>query len=292
MPRYRITVEYFGRGLVGWQRQANGPSVQQALEEAIRSFCGESPTVYGAGRTDAGVHALGQVAHFDLSRSPAPETVRDAMNYHLRPAAISVVEAGRVDDAFDARRSATGRRYLYRIFNRRAPPALLEGRVWHVARPLDAEAMHEAAQVLIGRHDFSTFRASLCQAKSPVKTLDALSVWREGEEIRIAAAARSFLHNQVRILVGTLKLVGEGKWTASDLLAALQARNRAEGGPTAPPEGLYLTEVVYPGSALHRTGDTGDGEADREVEEDHGDRGRRADVERSAGDEPLEGQDP
>lgn len=292
MPRYRITVEYFGRGLVGWQRQANGPSVQQALEEAIRSFCGASVTVYGAGRTDAGVHALAQVAHVDLPRAPAPATVRDAMNYHLRPAAISVIEAARVDDAFDARRSATGRRYLYRIFNRRAPPALLEGRVWHVAKPLDAEAMHEAAQVLIGRHDFSTFRASLCQAKSPVKTLDALSVTREGEEIRVRVAARSFLHNQVRILTGTLKLVGEGKWTAADLLGALQARDRAAGGPTAPPDGLYLTEVIYGDSALDRAGDAGDGEADGEVEEDDGDCCRRADIQRRSGDEPLEEQDP
>lgn len=245
MTRYRITVEYFGRGLVGWQRQANGPSVQQALEEAIQAFCGATPTVYGAGRTDAGVHALGQVAHFDLPGTPPPTTVRDAMNFHLRPAAISVVEAGEVDASFDARRSAIGRRYLYRIFNRRAPPVLLEGRVWHVAKPLNAAAMHEAAQVLVGRHDFSTFRAALCQANSPVKTLESLSVTSEGDEIHIRAGARSFLHNQVRILTGTLKLVGEGKWGALEVAGALEARNRAAGGPTAPPDGLYLTQVVY-----------------------------------------------
>lgn len=245
MTRYRISVEYCGGGLVGWQRQTNGPSVQQALEEAVERFCGASTTVQGAGRTDAGVHALGQVAHFDIPGEPSPDTVRNALNFHLRPAAISVVDAERVDDGFDARRSATGRRYLYRIFNRRAPPALLQGRVWHVARPLDAAAMDEAAQVLVGRHDFSTFRAALCQARSPVKTLDALSVARVGDEIHVRAAARSFLHNQVRIIVGTLRLVGEGKWTPADTSAALAARNRAAGGPTAPPEGLYLTEVIY-----------------------------------------------
>ncbi len=265
MTRYRISVEYCGSGLVGWQRQANGPSVQQALEEAIHAFCGASPTVYGAGRTDAGVHALGQVAHFDIPGEPPPETVRDALNFHLRPAAISVVEAAKVDESFDARRSATGRRYLYRIFNRRAPPALLRGRVWHVAKPLDAAAMHEAAQVLVGRHDFSSFRASICQAKCPVKTLDLLSVMRKGEEIHLKAAARSFLHNQVRILAGTLKLVGEGKWTAADLSAALAAKDRAAAGPTAPPEGLYLAEVTYEASAFDGSGYTGDDKAERQI---------------------------
>jgi len=292
MTRYRISVEYCGSGLVGWQRQANGPSVQQALEEAIHAFCGASPTVYGAGRTDAGVHALGQVAHFDLPGAPPPETVRDALNFHLRPAAISVVEAARVDNSFDARRSATGRRYLYRIFNRRAPPALLRGRVWHVAKPLDAAAMNDAAQVLIGRHDFSSFRASLCQAKSPVKTLDLLSVTRRDEEIHIEAAARSFLHNQVRILAGTLKLVGEGKWTAANLTAALAAEDRSAAGPTAPAEGLYLSEVLYGASAFYGSGHTGHEEAERQIEQDDGRRRPAADFQGRAGDEPLVRDDP
>lgn len=292
MTRYRISVEYCGTGLVGWQRQANGLSVQQALEEAIHAFCGASPTVYGAGRTDAGVHALEQVAHFDLPGAPSPETVRDALNFHLRPAAISVVEAAEVDGSFDARRSATGRRYLYRIFNRRAPPALLRGRVWHVAKPLDAAAMHEAAQVLIGRHDFSSFRASLCQAKTPVKTLARLSVMRKDEEIHIEVAARSFLHNQVRIVAGTLKLVGEGKWTAANLSAALAAKDRSAAGPTAPAEGLYLSEVLYEVSALDGTGHTGDEQAERQIEQDDGCRRRTADLQRGPGDEPLVGDDP
>ena len=245
MPRYKLTIEYDGSGLAGWQRQANGPSVQEALETAIAKFCGESVTVHGAGRTDAGVHALAQTAHVDLARTVAPEVLRSAVNYHLRPARIAVLAAERVPTSFDARLSAIGRIYLYRILNRRAPPALERGRVWHVAAPLDVEAMRAGACHLVGHHDFSSFRDSLCQAKSPVKTLDRLDVVHTGEVIEVMAAARSFLHHQVRNMVGTLKLVGAGKWQAAEVAAALAARDRRAGGPTAPPEGLYLVEVLY-----------------------------------------------
>jgi tRNA pseudouridine38-40 synthase len=245
MHRYKLTIEYDGRGLVGWQRQDNGPSVQQAIEEAIEKFSGETARVHAAGRTDAGVHALGQVAHVDLVREFDAATVRDAINFHLKPAAICVLAASEVAPEFHARLSARSRAYLYRIVNRRAPLALDQGRAWQIMNELDAEAMGRAAQCLVGRHDFTTFRASLCQAKSPVKTLDALSVVRQGEEVRIAARARSFLHHQVRNMVGTLVLVGEGKWTEDDVAAALEARDRTRGGPTAPACGLYLTEVVY-----------------------------------------------
>lgn len=245
MPRYRIRIEYDGRGFVGWQHQENGPSVQAALEEAVFRFCKERPRVFGAGRTDAGVHALGQVAHFDLTRNAKPDTVRDALNFHLRPALVSVIEAAVVPETFHARLSAKERAYLYRIINRRSPLALDQGRAWHIVAPLDHEAMHHAAQRLVGRHDFTTFRASLCQAKSPVKTLDVLSVEREGDEIRLVARARSFLHHQVRNIAGTLSLVGEGRWSDADVAAALAARDRSKGGPTAPAEGLYLTEVLY-----------------------------------------------
>jgi tRNA pseudouridine38-40 synthase len=245
MPRYRLTIEYDGTGLVGWQRQANGLSIQEALETAIANFCGESITVHGAGRTDAGVHALAQTAHLDLTRVVAPEVLRSAVNHHLRPAAISVLAAEAAPDAFDARLSATARHYLYRILNRRAPPALERGRVWHVAPPLGVEAMREGARHLIGHHDFSTFRDSLCQAKSPLKTLEALEVRRSGEEIHIEARARSFLHHQVRNMAGTLKLVGLGRWHPDDVARALAARDRRAGGPTAPPEGLYLVGIRY-----------------------------------------------
>jgi len=245
MPRYRITVEYDGRGFVGWQHQKNGVSIQEVLEEAIFRFRGERVRVFGAGRTDAGVHALGQVAHFDLARGAKPDTVRDALNFHLKPARVSVLAAAAVPDSFHARLSAKSRAYLYRIVNRRSPLTLDAGRAWHVVAPLDHEAMHEAAQALVGRHDFSTFRASLCQAKSPVKTLDVLAVERKGDEIRIHARARSFLHHQVRNITGTLSLIGEGRWQTGDVASALAARDRARGGPTAPAEGLYLTEVVY-----------------------------------------------
>ena len=245
MTRYRITVEYDGGGFVGWQRQANGPSVQAALEEAVRRFCGETVLVEGAGRTDAGVHALGQVAHFDLAKDTTADTVMKAVNFHLKPAPVAVLSAEVAADDFHARFSAVRRAYLYRMVNRRAPLALERGRAWFVPQPLDAEAMHAAAQRLVGRHDFTSFRASECQARSPVKTLDLLSVARAGEVIEIRAAARSFLHHQVRNFVGSLKRVGEGGWTAADLQRALEARDRAAAGPTAPACGLYLTEVGY-----------------------------------------------
>ena len=245
MPRYRVTLEYDGGGFVGWQRQDNGPSLQAALEDAIANFSGETVTVTAAGRTDAGVHALGQVAHFDLEKTFAADTVRDALNHFLRPAGMAVLEAAAAAPGFHARFAATGRHYLYRILNRRAPPALGKGRVWHVTAPLDAEAMHQAAQMLVGHHDFTTFRAAECQARSPVRTLDRLDVSRRGEEIHIEASARSFLHHQVRSFAGTLKLVGEGKWRPADVAAALAAKDRAACGPVAPPDGLYLVRVDY-----------------------------------------------
>jgi tRNA pseudouridine38-40 synthase len=243
--RYRITVEYDGTGFVGFQRQTNGPSVQAALEQAIEKFCGEEVRVHCAGRTDAGVHALGQVCHFDLARERAEGTIRDAVNAHLRPLPITVLDAAKAPEGFHARLSAKGRAYRYRIINRRAPLALEAHRAWLVQAPLNAQVMQAAAQCLVGKHDFSTFRASECQAKTPVKTLDALDVERLGEEIVVDARARSFLHHQVRNMVGTLKLVGEGKWSADDVAAALAARDRSEGGPTAPAEGLYLVAVTY-----------------------------------------------
>ena len=247
MPRYKLTIEYDGTGFAGWQRQANGFSVQEALETAITRFCGEPVAVHGAGRTDAGVHALGQTAHLDLAKMVPPEVLRSAVNHHLRPAAITILTAEPAPDDFDARLSATNRIYLYRILNRRAPPALDRGRVWHVAPPLDVAAMGKGARHLIGHHDFSTFRDSRCQAKSPLKTLDALELRRIGDEIHIEARARSFLHHQVRNITGTLKLVGLGRWIPDDIARALAARDRRAGGPTAPPEGLYLVEVRYRG---------------------------------------------
>ncbi len=245
MIRYKLTLEYDGRAFVGWQRQANGPSVQAGLEEAVLLFCGETVTAVAAGRTDAGVHALGQVAQIDLAREVATDQLRDALNFHLRPRPVAVLAAERAPEAFHARFSAVLRRYRYRIVNRRAPLVLDAGRAWRVAQPLDAEAMHRAAQHLIGRHDFTSFRASLCQAASPVKTLDRLLVERTGEEIVVRTEARSFLHHQVRNMVGSLKLVGEGRWSEADLVRALEARDRRAAGPTAPAEGLYLTEVRY-----------------------------------------------
>jgi tRNA pseudouridine38-40 synthase len=245
VTRYKLLVEYDGAGFVGWQRQTNGPSVQQALEDAIAGFSGEFVRVYGAGRTDAGVHAAGQVAHFDLEKATDGKTVANALNAHLRPLAVAVLGAEAVGDDFHARTSARQRHYLYRMVNRRAAPALARGRAWHVQVELDADLMHQAAQVLVGRHDFTSFRASLCQAASPVKTLTELSVARHGEEILVTARARSFLHHQVRNMVGTLKLVGEGKWSSDDLAAALAARDRAKGGPTAPAHGLCLMDVGY-----------------------------------------------
>ncbi|HEX6978636.1 MAG TPA: tRNA pseudouridine(38-40) synthase TruA [Alphaproteobacteria bacterium] len=245
MPRYKLTLEYDGTPFVGWQRQDNGPSVQAALEAAIRKFSGETVTTIAAGRTDAGVHALGQVVHFDLSKAWVPNKIRDALNFHLQPDPIAVIAAEAVPADFNARLSAIERAYLYRILNRRAPPAVERGHVWHVPHPLDADAMHDAAQVLVGHHDFTTFRARICQARSPVKTLDQLDVSRVGDEIHIRARARSFLHHQVRNMVGTLKLVGDGKWSRADVEKALAARDRTKGGPTAPAEGLYLVGVKY-----------------------------------------------
>ena len=245
MPRYRLLIEYDGGPFVGWQRQANGMSVQQSIEEALVAFTGETVIVKGAGRTDAGVHALGQVAHIDLAAPRATDTIRDALNAHLRPRPIVILSAEEVAADFDARFSARRRHYLYRISDRRAPPALDRGRVWWVMQPLDPAAMHAAAQALVGQHDFTTFRSAECQAKSPVKTLDRLDVLREGDEVIVRADARSFLHNQVRSMVGALKKVGEGKWPVSAVGEALEARDRSRSGPVAPPDGLYLVKVDY-----------------------------------------------
>ncbi len=248
MPRYRLEVEYDGGRYAGWQRQSGQHSVQAAIEQAIAGFCGEEVSIRGAGRTDAGVHATGQVAHCDLTRDWPDDTVRDATNAHLRMAgeAVAIVAAMSAPDSFDARFSATGRHYLYVIVNRRSPLALDAGHAWHVPQPLDTDAMQAAAERLVGRHDFTTFRSVQCQAKSPVRTLDRLDVARTGDRIEIRASARSFLHNQVRSMVGTLKRVGEGAWTADDVGAALEARDRAACGPVAPPDGLYLVGVDYP----------------------------------------------
>jgi tRNA pseudouridine38-40 synthase len=245
MPRYKLTIEYDGGPFVGWQVQGSGPSVQGALVVAIEAFCGERVKVGGAGRTDAGVHALGQVAHVDLTKDWDTDTVRDAITAHLRPQPVVVLAAEKVADTFDARFSAIKRHYRYIIVNRRANLALERGRAWRLPRPLDDAAMHGAAQRLVGQHDFTTFRNAECQAKSPVKTLDQLDVVREGEEVRILASARSFLHTQVRSMVGALAFVGEGRWSADDLSAALAARDRSACAPVAPPEGLYLVRVDY-----------------------------------------------
>jgi tRNA pseudouridine38-40 synthase len=245
MPRYKLIIEYDGTPFVGWQVQENGVSVQAVIIAAVAAFSGETVPVQGAGRTDAGVHALGQVAHVDLTKDWNVDNVRDALNFHLRPHPIAVLAAERAAEDFDARFSATKRHYLYRIVNRRADLALEVNRAWRIGRPLDADAMHDAAQKLVGRHDFTTFRAAECQAKSPVKTLDCLDVSREGEALHVTAAARSFLHHQVRSMVGSLVHVGEGKWSADDLAAALAARDRTRCGQVAPPQGLYLVRVDY-----------------------------------------------
>jgi tRNA pseudouridine38-40 synthase len=247
MPRYRLDIEYDGGPYSGWQRQSGQHSVQAAIEQAIHAFSGEAVTIRGAGRTDAGVHARGQVAHFDLAREWAGDRVMAAINAHLLSAGetVAVLSAAKADADFDARFSATARHYLYRILNRRAPPALERGQVWHVARALDAGAMHEAAQRLVGNHDFTTFRSVQCQSRSPVKTLDRLDVTRDGDMVEIRASARSFLHNQVRSMVGTLKRVGEGAWTVDDVAAALEAADRSACGPVAPPDGLFLMKVDY-----------------------------------------------
>jgi tRNA pseudouridine38-40 synthase len=245
MPRYRLLIEYDGGPFVGWQMQAGGPSVQGVLTQAIAAFADEKVTVHGAGRTDAGVHALGQVAHVDLARDWRPDRVRDALNAKLRPHPVAVLAVEKAADSFHARFSAKRRHYLYRIVNRRADLALERKRAWRVPRPLDATAMHAAAQRLIGRHDFTTFRAAECQAKSPVKTLDRLDVEHGGDDIRVSASARSFLHHQVRSMVGSLVQVGDGRWSADDLGRALAARDRKACGTVAPPEGLYLVRVEY-----------------------------------------------
>ncbi|MBN8970285.1 MAG: tRNA pseudouridine(38-40) synthase TruA [Rhizobiales bacterium] len=245
MPRYKIIIEYDGAPFCGWQYQDNVPSVQGALEAAVTAMTGAMVRVSGAGRTDAGVHALGQVAHFDLAREYRADRVRDALNAHLRPHPIGVLSAEIVPETFDARFSAIRRHYIYRIVNHRANLALKLGHAWRVPQHLDADAMHRAAQVLIGKHDFTTFRDTECQAKSPDKTLDVLSVSRDGDNVDIVTNARSFLHSQVRSMVGSLVWVGYGRWSADDLRAALEARDRKACGPVAPPDGLYLVRVDY-----------------------------------------------
>jgi tRNA pseudouridine38-40 synthase len=245
MPRYKLTIEYDGAPFCGWQLQDDLPTVQGAMEAAVQAMTGEQVRVHGSGRTDAGVHARGQVAHCDIAKPFAPDRLRDGLNAHLRPHPIGVLAAEIVPESFEARFSAIKRHYLYRIANTRANLALDIGRVWRVPRRLDAAAMHEAAQRLVGKHDFTTFRDTECQAKSPEKTLDQLDVIRDGAAIDIVTSARSFLHSQVRSMVGSLVWVGEGRWSADDLAAALAARNRAACGPVAPPDGLYLMRVEY-----------------------------------------------
>jgi len=245
MPRYKLTIEYDGTPFIGWQAQDSGVSVQGVITDAVAAFAGERAAVAGAGRTDTGVHALGQVAHVDLAREWDGGTVRDALNSHLRPHPVAVLTAERVAEEFDARFSAIKRHYLYRVVNRRADLTLEQNRAWRVPRPLDDKAMNDAAQKLVGKHDFTTFRAAECQAKSPLKTLDEARVWREGDEVRLAFAARSFLHRQVRSMTGSLAEVGAGRWTPADFKAALEARDRTRCGQVAPAEGLYLAGVEY-----------------------------------------------
>lgn len=245
MPRYRLDVEYDGGPYKGFQAQGKLPTVQASIERAVKGFSGETLRLVAAGRTDTGVHALQQVVHIDLGRDWRPEVVRDAINAHLVPEPIVVTAATLAPEGFHARFSAKRRRYLYRIVNRTAPPGLEKGRVWHLRRPLDEAAMAAAARALVGRHDFTTFRDAACQAKTPVKTLDAAEVWREGEEVRLAFVARSFLHRQVRSMTGSLAEVGAGRWAIDELGAALEAKDRARCGQVAPAEGLYLAGVDY-----------------------------------------------
>lgn len=247
MPRYRLTIEYDGRPYNGFQAQASQPSVQGAIETAVTAFSGQTIRIAAAGRTDTGVHATAQVVHVDLERDWPADTVMNALNAHLVREAVSVLDAVVVSDDWHARFSANERRYLYRILNRRAPPALEAGKVWHVKKPVDAEAMHAAAQHLVGLHDFTTFRDMACQAKSPLKTLDVARVLRVGDEVHLVFEARSFLHRQVRSMTGTLAEVGVGRWTSDDVRAALEARDRTACGPVAPADGLYLTGVGYEG---------------------------------------------
>jgi len=245
MSRYKLTIEYDGSGYVGWQRQDNGPSIQQALEQAVAAYCQEEVIVYGAGRTDAGVHALGQVVHVDLRCDDDPAVVANAMNAHLRPQPISVLSAERVGERFHARFSATRRTYAYRIINRKAPLTVEANRAWRITQKLDLKEMERAAKVLVGHHDFSSFRASECQAKSPLRTLEVLSVSRLENCLTVKACAPSFLHHQVRNIVGTLRLVGQGKWNADYVKKVLAARDRGMAGPTAPACGLYLISIDY-----------------------------------------------
>ena len=246
MTRWRLTVEYDGGPFMGWQRQDHGPSVQQTLEDAIERMTGERAAFTAAGRTDAGVHALAMPVHVDVTKALTAHRLREGLNALVRPQPVSVLEAEEVANDWHARFSCTGRRYLYRILNRRAPPALDRGRAWHIAVPLDADAMQAGAAMLIGRHDFTTFRSAQCQSDSPVKTLDELDVRREGDEILVEAAARSFLHHQVRSMVGCLALVGRGQWRPDDMGKALDARDRAALGLNAPPHGLYFAGASYP----------------------------------------------
>lgn len=245
MPRYKLIIEYDGAPFCGWQVQADQVTVQGVLTQAVERLTGEQVLVQGAGRTDAGVHARGQVAHVDLTKEWETDTVRDALNAHLRPHPVAVLSAERVSDDFNARMSAVKRHYLYRIINRRADLTLDAGHAWRIPKPLDVAAMHDAAQRLVGKHDFTTFRSTECQAASPVKTLDQLDVVREGEHVHVVASARSFLHNQVRSMVGSLVHVGEGKWNVEALASALEARDRTACGQVAPPDGLYLMKVDY-----------------------------------------------
>jgi tRNA pseudouridine38-40 synthase len=246
VTRWRLTVEYDGGPFMGWQRQDHGPSVQQALEAALQRMTGEQAVFTAAGRTDAGVHALAMATHVDVEKALTPHRLREGLNALVRPQPISVLDVAEVAEDWHARFSCTGRRYLYRILNRRAPPALDAGKVWHIAVPLDVEAMRRGAALLVGRHDFTTFRSVHCQSDSPVKTLDRLEVARRGEEIHVEAAARSFLHHQVRSMVGCLTMVGRGQWAAEDMGKALEARDRAALGLNAPPHGLYFVEAIYP----------------------------------------------
>ncbi len=246
MTRRKLTLEYDGSGFCGWQKQAHGTTVQQVLEEAIQKFSGETVTLHVAGRTDAGVHAQAQVAHFDLEKDTTDAVVRDALNFHVRPHRVVVLQAETVADTFHARFDALSRSYRYRIVNRRAPLALLADQAWHVSKPLSLAPMQEAAKILIGKHDFSTFRAQYCQSKSPVRTLDQLDIAADGEVVTIHTKARSFLYHQVRNMVGTLVYVGTGYWTVEDFKAAFAACDRTKGGPTAPPQGLCFWDVTYP----------------------------------------------
>jgi tRNA pseudouridine38-40 synthase len=246
VTRFRLWVEYDGRPFMGWQRQAHGPSVQGAIEEAVAAITGETAVLHAAGRTDAGVHALAMSAHVDVEKPIEPFRLSEGLNARLRPLPVSILKAEAVAEDWHARFSCIGRRYVYRIVNRRAPLALEAGKAWQVAVPLDAEAMHEAAKRLVGLHDFTTFRSAHCQSENPVKTLDRLEVVRRGEVIEVHAAARSFLHHQVRSMVGCLQLVGRGKWSPDDLETALETKDRAALGYNAPPDGLYFVDALYP----------------------------------------------